>query len=90
LARFWIEKLSGSVLSSQNFVLLAMGGTIWRQAGRITGGKSAPFYRVIAMFGIGIAELAIIAIIGLLFLGVVGGIVAAVVIASSSRGRGGE
>jgi hypothetical protein len=42
------------------------------------------------MIGIGFWELIIIAIMGLLLLGVVGGIVAAVVIASSSRGREGK
>ena len=42
------------------------------------------------MIGIGFWELIIIAIMGLLLLGVIGGIVAAVVIASSSRGREGK
>jgi hypothetical protein len=42
------------------------------------------------MIGIGIWELVIIAIVGLLVLGVIGGVIAAVVIASSSRGREGK
>jgi hypothetical protein len=42
------------------------------------------------MFGIGIAEIAILVIVGLLILGVVGGIIAATVIASSSRSREGK
>lgn len=42
------------------------------------------------MIGIGFWELIIIAIMGLLVLGVVGGVIAAVVIASSSRGREGK
>lgn len=42
------------------------------------------------MIGIGFWELVIIAIMGLLLLGVIGGIVAAVVIASSNRGREGK
>jgi hypothetical protein len=42
------------------------------------------------MIGIGFWELIIIAIMGLLLLGVIGGIIAAVVIAASSRGREGK
>jgi hypothetical protein len=42
------------------------------------------------MIGLGVAEIVILALVGLLMLGVVGGIVAAVVIASSSRGREGK
>jgi hypothetical protein len=41
------------------------------------------------MIGLGIAEIAIIAIIGLFFLAVIGGVVAAVIVASS-RGREGK
>jgi len=39
------------------------------------------------MISIGVAEIAILVVLGLLFLGVIGGIVATVVIASSSRDR---
>ncbi|HEX5102348.1 MAG TPA: hypothetical protein VFV87_00955 [Pirellulaceae bacterium] len=39
------------------------------------------------MIGLGIAEIIIIALVGLLLLAVIGGVVAAVVIAFSSRGR---
>jgi hypothetical protein len=39
------------------------------------------------MFGLGIAEIAILAIVGLLILAVIGGVIAATVIASSSRSR---
>ena len=42
------------------------------------------------MVGLGFFEIAILVIVGLMVLAVVGGVVAAVVIASSSRGREGK
>ena len=42
------------------------------------------------MFGLGLPEIVILAVVGLMLLGAVGGVVAAVVIAASSREREGK